>query len=63
MPIQFDVKNDGKSVAVRVTGKLVKADYERIIPEVERLFQLHGKLRLLFEMDGFQAWEPSAFWD
>ena len=63
MPIQIKQENGGKLVAVQVTGKLVKADYERCVPEFERLIRQHGKLRLLFELTGFHGWEAGALWD
>ena len=63
MPIQIKQENGGKLVAVHVTGKLVKADYERCVPELERLIRQHGKLRLLFELTGFHGWEAGALWD
>jgi hypothetical protein len=37
MPIQLHEENDGKLLAVHVSGKLVKADYEHFVPEFERL--------------------------
>ena len=63
MPVQIKQENGGKLVAVHVTGKLVKADYERCVPELERLIRQHGKLRLLFEMTDFHGWEAGALWD
>jgi hypothetical protein len=65
MPIQIEEEEeeDGQSVAVRVTGKLVEADYACLVPELERLIQQHGKLRLLFELSGFQGWDAGALWD
>jgi hypothetical protein len=36
MPIQIKQENGGKLVAVQVTGKLVKAEYERCAPEFDR---------------------------
>ncbi len=63
MPIQIKQENGGKLVAVQVTGKLIKADYERCVPEFERLIRQHGKLRLLFEMTDFHGWEAGALWD
>jgi len=63
MPIQIDEEGGGQSVAVRVTWKLIKADYERLVPEFDRLIEQHGKLRLLFELTGFKGWEPAALWD
>jgi len=63
MPIQINEESDGQAVAIRVTGKLVAGDYERLVPELDRLIRLHGKLRLLFELTDFQGWEPDALWD
>lgn len=63
MPIQIEEENDGRSVAVRVTGKLVEADYKRLVPEVDRLIRRYGKLRLLFDLTDFHGWEAGALWD
>lgn len=63
MPIQLKEENGGKTLAVHVSGKLVKADYEHFVPEFERLAQQHGKLRVLFDMVGFHGWEVSAAWE
>ena len=37
MPIQLNEENGGKLLAVHVSGKLAKADYEHFVPEFERL--------------------------
>src|ERR1035438_9327998 len=57
MPIQLNEENGGKMLAVHVSGKLAKADYEHFVPEFERLVRQHGKLRVLFDMAGFHGWE------
>ena len=63
MSIQLTEENDGKVLVVHVSGKLIKADYERFVPEFERLVRKHGKLRLLFDMTGFHGWDLSAAWE
>jgi hypothetical protein len=63
MPIQIEEENDGRAVAVRVTGKLVEADYQHFVPEIDRLVRRYGKLRVLFDLTGFHGWEPGALWD
>ena len=63
MPIQFDEENGGRVLAVHVSGKLVKADYEHFVPEFERLVLQHGTLRVLFDMAGFHGWEAGALWE
>jgi len=37
MPIQLSEENGGTVIAVHVSGKRVKADYEHFVPEFERL--------------------------
>lgn len=63
MPIQLIEEAGGKVLAVHVTGKLGKADYEHFVPEFERLVQQHGKLRVLFDMTGFHGWTAGALWE
>ena len=63
MPIQLNEENGGKIIAVHVSGKLVKADYERWVPEFERLAGKHEKIRLLFDMVDFHGWDAGAAWE
>ncbi|MDA7865220.1 STAS/SEC14 domain-containing protein [Akkermansiaceae bacterium] len=63
MPIQLHEKNEGRTVAVHVSGKLVKEDYEHFVPEFDRLVALHGKLRVLFDMTDFHGWTVGAMWE
>ena len=63
MPVKFNDEDEGKILAIQVSGKLTKADYVYFAPEFERLVQLNGKLRVLFDLAGFQGWEGSALWE
>ena len=63
MSIQLNEENGGKLLAVQVSGKLAKADYEHFVPKFEQLVRQHGKLRVLFDMTGFHGWEASALWE
>lgn len=63
MALQLTETNEGRLLEVRIRGKLVHADYERFVPEFERLLKLHGKLRVLFIMVDFHGWELPALWD
>jgi hypothetical protein len=62
MAIQLNAKNTTKVLAVRVSGKLTKGDYERFIPGFEKHVKEHGKIRVLFEMVDFHGWETGALW-
>ena len=62
MPIQLTEETSGKTLTVRVSGKLASADYEHFVQEFERLVAQNGKLRVLFEMIAFHGWEAGALW-
>jgi hypothetical protein len=53
----------GRLLRVRVTGKLTKADYAIFVPMVERLMRLHGKIRILLELNDFHGWTAGALWE
>ncbi|MFN4260195.1 MAG: STAS/SEC14 domain-containing protein [Gemmataceae bacterium] len=53
----------GKVLAVKLTGKLTKEDYEQFVPVAERLIQQHGKVRMLVEMSDFHGWTAGALWE
>jgi hypothetical protein len=63
MPIKFEDEDEGNMLTVHVRGKLTKADYVYFTPEFERLVQLNGRLRVLFDMTGFQGWDAGALWE
>jgi hypothetical protein len=62
MPVTLQEEAGGKILVVKLSGKLTREDYESLVPEVERLIQQHGKLRMLVHMDGFQGWTMGALW-
>ncbi len=63
MAIELKEEGNGKILDVRVSGKLVKDDYRHFVPEVERLIEKHGKVRVLLEMNDFHGWSPGALWE
>jgi len=63
MSIQLDEENGGKLLAVHVSGKLAKADYEHFVPEFERLVRERGKLRVLFDVTSLHGWDAGALWE
>jgi len=63
MPVTFTEQHGGKELDVRVSGKLTHADYQRFVPEFERLVTEHGKIRVLFELADFRGWQTGALWD
>ena len=62
MAVEFQEKGDGKVLVVCARGKLSREDYERFVPEVERLIGRHGTIRILFDMHDFHGWTAGALW-
>lgn len=63
MPIKVNIASGQHFLVVHVWGKLVKADYERFFSQFAELPQRPGKLRILFDMIGFEGWDAGALWD
>jgi len=55
--------NGGKVLEILVSGRFSADDYNHLVPEVERLINLHGKMRIVFEMFKFRGWELGAVWE
>ena len=53
----------GKILAMKISGKLSKEDYQQFVPKVEDLIKQHGKIRILMEMHDFHGWEMAALWE
>ena len=63
MTVELQTQGDARTMTVRLSGKLSKEDYNAFVPEVERLIQQHGKIRLLVEMHDFHGWDAGALWE
>jgi hypothetical protein len=63
MSIKLNEGNGGRLLEVQASGKLTHDDYQHFVPEFDRLFKEHGKLRMLFQMVDFHGWQMSAIWD
>ena len=63
MPMELKEQPDGKFIEIEMSGKLVKEDYERFVPAMERLLETRGKLRVLVVMRNFQGWTAGALWE
>lgn len=57
----LEIHERRNDVAVlRASGRLSRQDYERTLPDLERMLKDHGKLRLLVELNDFAGWELPA---
>ena len=53
----------GNVLEVDLHGKLRREDFERIVPDTERLISQNGKIRILVTMRDFEGWDMGAFWE
>ena len=63
MSVELHEDLENKLLVVRLSGKLTKQDYEYFTPEVERLIQQFGSIRMLVEMHEFHGWSMEALWE
>lgn len=49
-------------VDVTASGTLTSEDYDRLVPDLERLAAEHGPLRIYIELSDFKGWTPPALW-
>ncbi len=63
MSVELHEEQGGKVLAVRLSGKLTKDDYEQFGPVVDRLVQQHDKVRMMVTMHDFHGWTAGALWE
>jgi hypothetical protein len=57
-----DEEVHGKVLKIDLHEKLSRADYEKFVPETERLIGQYGKIRILMTMHDFHGWDAGALW-
>jgi hypothetical protein len=50
-------------VEIDLSNKLSKEDFQSFVPEMERLIQQRGKLRVLVRMHDFHGWTSGGLWE
>ena len=55
-------ETNGSLVALRLSGKLDKTDYQMIVPLLESRIAQHQKISLFWEMSDFEGWTPAGLW-
>ena len=63
MPDNIEIAATDGVLEVRVTGKLTKDAYQRLVPIVDNQIEQFGKLRILFTMHDFHGWTVGAMWE
>ncbi len=63
MSIEMHEELGGKILIVTLSDKLVKEDYKRFTPVVDRAVEVQGKIRMLVRMQDFHGWTMGAMWE
>ena len=53
-------KND--FIAIQATGTLTGDDYDAVLPDIEKIIEKHGKVRVCVDMEFFDGWDMNAAW-
>ncbi len=63
-PIEILAESVDGKIGIRLTGRLRQADYDALLPRLEKALPDTGKLDMLVEVDpGFRGWTPKAFFE
>lgn len=60
--LSFTAEDTG-IVRIAASGRLTKDDYERFLPEFERIAGARGPVRVLIELDDFHGWDMGGLWE
>lgn len=53
----------GKIVTLVFKNKVDRGDYELFVPQLEKIMESEGKIRMLIELRDFKGWTAGAFWE
>ncbi len=56
-------ESSGRMVGFSLSGKLHDKDYKIFVPQMERVIEREGKVRLLALFHDFHGWDLHAAWD
>ena len=58
----IEVEDNADYIAIRLSGKLIKEDYETLVPLLETRFE-QGSVKMLVELHDFHGWSLAAAWE
>jgi hypothetical protein len=63
MSVELHAEPGTNILTITLSGKLTTADYASFVPEVERLIEEHGKIRMVWRLKDFHGWTMGAMWE
>ena len=58
----IEIREKPDVLEFHVSGTLTRDDYDRLVPELERLAGERGPLRMYIELHDFHGWTPAGLW-
>ena len=55
--------SDNRVVTITAAGQLSKEDYDRLLPEMERLLDEYGSLRFYIKLEDLSGMDMAALWE
>ncbi|MBE0536386.1 MAG: STAS/SEC14 domain-containing protein [Phycisphaerae bacterium] len=62
MTITMEQKAVENVIEIHLSGKIHRGDYEKYVPEIERILDQQGKIRVLVVMEDFHGWDTGGLW-
>jgi hypothetical protein len=63
MAVTITERDEGKTLVVDAHDKLTRSDYERFVPQIERLIERHGKINFVARLVDLDGVEVAALWE
>jgi hypothetical protein len=60
--LRIDNLTENKVLAITVSGRLTKEDYDRLLPELEELLEKHDSVRFYIKLEDLSGFETGALW-
>lgn len=51
------------AIEVIAEGKMLKSDYDMLVPAIEDRIERHGKINLILNLSHFKGWSLAAIWE
>ncbi len=62
MTVTLDQTTIENVIEIHLSGKIRREDYDRYVPEIERIISEQGKVRVLVFMEDFHGWDAGGLW-
>lgn len=62
MTVTYNEIPEEKTIALYVSGKVTKEDFNEIAPKIESFIQKHNTIKLLEVVSDLKGFEPSMIW-